>query len=110
MAGKSVWRATHTHVHFFGASFAQVHYARSRGGPAYDRVVQNHYAFSGDHFLDQIQLYAHIEIADQLTWLQKCAANVVVANECVGVRDLQFLSETKSGIISGVGYRYDNVG
>jgi len=40
--------------------------------PADDRIVYNHDAFSGNHFLDQIQLYAHVEIPDELTRLQKC--------------------------------------
>src|SRR5438034_11130367 len=100
MAGKSVWRATHAHVHLLRSGLAQVHHAGAGGRAAHDGIVHNHYAFSGDYFLDQIYLHAHIEIADQLTWLQECAANVVVANERVGVRDFQFLSETKSSIIS----------
>src|SRR4026207_2104663 len=66
VTSKPVWRTAPTHVHFFGASFAQVHYARSRGRPAHDRIVHNHDALSLHHFLDQIQLYSHIEIADEL--------------------------------------------
>src|SRR5438445_954817 len=69
VTSKPVWRAAHSHVHFFGASFAQVHYARSRGGPAHDRIVHNHNAFSRHHFFDQIQLNPHIEVADKLARL-----------------------------------------
>src|SRR6266576_4040862 len=41
VTSKSVWRTAHAHVHFFGAGFAQIHYARSRGSPAHDRIVYN---------------------------------------------------------------------
>ena len=88
MTSKPVWRTAYTHVHFFCAGFAQVHDARSRGRPAHDRVVDNHDSFPGYHFLDQIQLYPHIEIADELAWLQKCAANVMVADKSMGKRNL----------------------
>src|SRR6266480_7526101 len=109
MTSKAMRRATHTHVHFCGAGFPQVDHTRPGRGAAYDRIVHYYDPFSGNHFLDQIQLYAHVEIADELTRLQKCAANIVVADEGVGVRNLEFLSKTESGIISRVGYRHDDV-
>jgi hypothetical protein len=73
---------------FLCASFAQVHYARARGRPAHDRIVHNYDPFPSDHFLNQIQLYPDIEIADELAWLQKRSANVVIANKGVGVGNL----------------------
>src|SRR6266850_263064 len=88
VTSKPVRRTAYAHVHFFGASFAQGHYARSRGRPPYDRVVHNHDPFSGHHFLDQIQLYPHIEIADKLARLQKRSANVVIADKGVGIRNV----------------------
>src|SRR6266508_492917 len=69
VTSKPVWRTAHTHVHFFCASFAQIHYSRSRSRPAHDRVVYNHDPFSGYHFLNQIQLHPHVEIANELAWL-----------------------------------------
>src|SRR5205823_7546375 len=100
MTGEPMWRTAHAHVHFFGAGLAQVHHARPRCRAAHDRVVYNHHAFSSNDFLYQIQLYAHVEIADQLTRLQKCAPDVVIADESVSVRNFQFLSKTESRVIS----------
>jgi len=83
-----VRRTANAHVHFLRSGLTQVHYARPRGCATHDRVIQNHDAFSGHHFLDQVQFHAHVEIADQLAWLQECAAYVVVAYERMGVRNL----------------------
>ena len=88
MAGKPVRRTTHAHMHFRCASFAQVHHTRARRGATHDRVVHNHDAFPGDHFLDQIEFHSHVEIADQLARLQKCSTDVVVAHERMRVRDV----------------------
>src|SRR5206468_6547894 len=110
MARKPMWRTAHAHVHFSGSGLAKIHHAGARSGAAHDRVVYNHDAFSGNHFLDQIQLHSHVEIADQLTRLQKCAANLVITDERVGVRNIQLLSETESRVISGIRYRHDDVG
>src|SRR5437773_1800199 len=71
--------------------------------------MHDQHAFSGDHFLDQIQFHSHVEIADELAWLQKRAANVVIADEGVCVRNFQFLSKAEGGVISGVGDRYNNI-
>src|SRR5438034_2205295 len=88
VTGKPVGRTTDAHVHFFCTGLAQVHHARPRGGAAHDRVVHNDHAFSGNHFLDQIQFHPHVEIANELARLQKCAADVVVSNERVPERNL----------------------
>src|SRR6266542_2413888 len=85
---KAIWRTAHAHVHFPSYGLAKVHHTRARGGAAHDGVVQNYDAFSGNHFLDQIQLHSHVEIANQLTRLQKCAPNVMVADEGVAVRNI----------------------
>ena len=72
------------------AGFAQVHYARARGRAADDRIIHHDDAFSGHHFLDQIQFYSHIEIANELARLQKRAADVVIADK--GVRETECLA------------------
>src|SRR4029450_2630219 len=78
VTSKPVWRTAHTHVHFLCASFGQVDYARARSGPAQDRVVYNHDPFSSHHFLNQIQLHPHVEIANELAWLPKRSATAVI--------------------------------
>src|SRR4029077_19962604 len=109
VTSKPVRRTAYAHVHFFGTSFAQGHYARSRGRPPHDRVVHNHDPFSSHHFLDQVQLYSHIEVADELARLQKRSANVVIADESVRIGNIQFLGKTERRIISGVRHRHDDV-
>ncbi len=109
MAGKPVWRTTHAHVNFFCTGFAQVHYTSTRSGAAHDRVVHHHNTFPRDHFLDQIQFHSHIEIANELGWLQKCSADIVVPYECVLERNLQLFSKTKRGVVTRVGHRHDDV-
>ena len=74
MAGETVRRATHAHVNFLRAGFAQVHDARARGRAAHNRIIHHDDAFSRHHFLDQVQFHAHIEIADELARLQETCA------------------------------------
>src|SRR5919204_913489 len=88
VAGEPMRRTTHAHVHFLCAGLAQVDHARARGRAADDRVVDDHNAFPGDQFLDQVQFHPHIEIADELARLQKRAADVVVAHKSVCKRNL----------------------
>ena len=52
MAGETVRRTAHPHVHFLCAGLAQVYDSRARGRAANNRVVDNHDAFPRHHFLD----------------------------------------------------------
>src|SRR5206468_12633822 len=89
VAGKAVRRTTDAHMHFGRAGLAQINHARPGGGSTNDGIVHHHHSLAGDHFLDQVELYAHVEIANQLARLEECAANVMVPNECVRVGNVQ---------------------
>ena len=82
------------------AGFAQIHDAGARGRAAHDGIIHHDDAFSFHRFLDQIKFYAHIEIANELTRLEKRAPNVVIANKRVLVRNFQLLRKAERGVVS----------
>ena len=105
-----VRRAAHAEVNFLCAGFAEALHAGHRGGAAHDAVVHDHDAFPAHHLLDEVELHAHIEIADELRGLEKGAADVVIADEGLLVADAKLLGETECGVVAAVGHGDDNIG
>src|SRR5262249_39635296 len=66
-------------------------------------------SFPLHRFLDQIEFHAHVEVANQLTRLQKGAPDVVIAHERVLVGNVQLMREPKRRVIPGVGHWDHNV-
>src|SRR5213075_1112607 len=50
------------------------------------------------------------EIADELARLQKCAPDVVVSDKRMRKGNIEFFRESERSVISGIGYRHDNIG
>ncbi len=97
-------------MNFFRARFAQRRDARPRRGAADNRVVNHHHAFAGHHLVNQVQLHADAEVADELARLQKRAADVVIADERVAVRDAGLFRKTHRRPVAAVGHGDDEVG
>ena len=89
---------------------------RGKRDPFGNAFVRNHYV--GRTFLQPSQLIrdfgvqrdAHTEITDELARLQKCAADVVIADEGVAERDAAFLGEAHGGPVAAVGHGNDKIG
>ena len=100
MTSEPMRRTADAHVHFFRAGLAQIDHARPCGSSADNRIVHDDDALSSNGFPNQIQFHPHIEIANQLTRLQKSAADVMVSHKGVLVRDVQFVGKAECGIVS----------
>ena len=109
MAGVLVRRAGDAHVDFLGAGLAQIDHAGAGGGAADDGIIDDDDALAGDGFLDEVELHAHVEVADELRGLEEGAPDVMVADESVLVGDAELLGEAERGVVAGVRHRHDEI-
>ena len=61
-----VRRATDAHVHFFCAGFFERLHARLAGRAAHDGIVHYDDALALHQLADEVELHAHVEVADEL--------------------------------------------
>ena len=90
------------HVDLLGAGLAKIDDAGAGRGAADDGVIDDDDTPAGDGFLDEVELYADIEVANQLGGLEEGAANVMVADEGVLEGDAKLLGEAESGVGAGI--------
>ena len=102
MAGEAMRRAAHAHVYLLGAGFSQIDDAGARGRAADDGIIHHDNAFPFHRFFDQIKFYAHIEIANELTRLEKRAStgNLRASSRPISVRT--FATFTPPIMLSGL--------
>ena len=109
VAGVFVRWATDPHVDFLGAVLAQVHHAGAGGRSANNRIIDHHHAFPLYRRANEVEFYPHVEIADHLSRLNKCAADVVVSNEGRIVRNPEFFRKSQRRKDAGVGHRNNKI-
>src|SRR2546423_14014946 len=99
MTGEPVRRTTHAHVHFLRAGFAEVHPPGPRRRSANNRIVHYHDSLTFHRFLDQVELHPDVEVANELAWLEKGPADVVIAHESVFVGQVKFMREPERRVV-----------
>ena len=105
-----VRRATDQHVDFLRAGFLEIVDARLAGRAAHDGIVHDDDALALHEFGDEVELHAHVEIADELRRLQKAAPDIVVAHEGHLVGNAGFQRIAERGAVAAVGHGDDQVG
>ena len=80
-AGRHRWRATDSHVDFFGARGTNHFHNLAAGCSAHDGVIDENDPLSGEEFPDRIQLHLHTEIADLCLRLDKGSPDIVITNQ-----------------------------
>src|ERR1041385_6986352 len=109
MTSEPVRRTANPHVDFLCAGFAKIYDARARCRSANDRIIHYYHALTFHCFLDEVQFYAHVEIADQLTGLEKGAPDIVIPDKRVFVRNAEFVRESERGVVTRVWYGHHDV-
>src|SRR6266704_2306104 len=82
----------------------------SRGGAAYDRVVDHDYPLPLEQLTHRVELYFDPEVADGLGWFDKRPADIVVADQAEFERDARFFGIHHRSRDPGVRHRDHDVG
>src|SRR5690349_9215051 len=78
-------------------------------GSAHDRIVNKHDALAFEQMADGIELQLHAEVANRLRRLNERAADIVIPDKSLPVRNARFGSKADSGRHTRVGHGHDNV-
>src|SRR5207249_3630389 len=103
-----VWRTTDPDVDFFGARFFEVVHARLAGGAPDDGIIHDDDPFAANQFGNEVQLYSHVEVTNELGGLEKASAHIVIADECHLIRNVGLQRIAQRGAIAAVGHRHHN--
>ena len=97
-------------MHFSGAGAAHHADNFAAGGAANDGVVDEDDALAFEQIVHRVELEADAEVADALLGLDKCAADVVVADEAEAEGHAGFFRVAERGGHAGVGHGHDDIG
>ena len=103
-------RTTHEHVHFFGTGLFEAVHALLASGTTHDRIIHDDDTFILHQIGDEVELHAHIKIANELTRLQKTTAHIVIADKRHLKGEAAFQRVTQRGAVAAVGNGHDDVG
>ena len=110
VAGVLVWRAADAQVDLLGSGLTKVHHAGLGGGAAHDGVIDDDNTFSLHGLADEVELHPHIEVTDELRWLDEGTPDVVVADKGGVIRNPELFGEAERGVDARVGYRDHDIG
>src|SRR5271168_4050031 len=110
VARRNSGRATDAHVDFAGAGFADHAHDFAAGGAADDGIVDENNTLAFDEAADGVEFQLHAKIANGLRWLDKRAADVMIADQAHAERDFRFERVADGGGNAGIGDGHDDIG